>query len=197
MRHLILLILIVIGSISANAQRQNVRRSTAKARRTTTTAKKRSSYKTYNRKANHVSSNNQQSYSTVEEITDDDWGVAAVDVDDKSDDIAQPPAEEEERIFTIAEQMPSFNGNVNQWLSTHISYPPIAAKNNVQGRVIVKFVVCKDGSISQAKIVRGVDPYLDAEALRVINSMPNWNPGMNNGKPANVWFTLPLTFKLQ
>lgn len=93
--------------------------------------------------------------------------------------------------------MPSFKGNVNQWLSTHISYPAVAAENNIQGRVIVKFVVGKDGSVSQAQIVRGVDASLDKEALRVVNSMPKWNPGMNNGQPANVWFTLPITFKLQ
>ena len=105
--------------------------------------------------------------------------------------------EVENKIFTVAEQMPSFKGNVNQWLSTHISYPAVAAENNIQGRVIVKFVVGKDGSVSQAQIVRGVDASLDKEALRVVNSMPKWNPGMNNGQPANVWFTLPITFKLQ
>ena len=111
--------------------------------------------------------------------------------------IEAPKAEVENKIFTVAEQMPTFKGNVNQWLSSHIQYPAVAAENGVQGRVIVKFVVGRDGSVSQAQIARGVDPALDREALRVVNSMPRWNPGMNNGQPANVWFTLPITFKLQ
>lgn len=111
--------------------------------------------------------------------------------------IEAPKAEVENKIFTVAEQMPTFKGNVNQWLSSHIQYPAVAAENGIQGRVIVKFVVGRDGSVSQAQIARGVDPALDREALRVVNSMPRWNPGMNNGQPANVWFTLPITFKLQ
>ena len=108
----------------------------------------------------------------------------------------EPKQEVENKIFTVAEQMPSFP-NVNAWLASHIQYPAVAAENGVQGRVIVKFVVGRDGSVSQAQIVRGVDQSLDREALRVVNSMPKWTPGMNNGQPANVWFTLPITFKLQ
>lgn len=103
----------------------------------------------------------------------------------------------EEKVHTVAEQMPSFKGNVNQWLATNIQYPDSAAKNGIQGRVVVKFIVRKNGMISNAKVVKSADPYLDTEALRVINLMPRWNPGMNNGKPVSVWFTLPLTFKLQ
>lgn len=103
----------------------------------------------------------------------------------------------ESKPLTIAEKMPSFKGNVNQWLSQHIVYPAAAAENNVQGKVIVRFVVGKDGSVSQASVVRSVDPALDREALRAVNSMPKWNPGMNNGQPAAVWFTLPVTFRLQ
>lgn len=103
----------------------------------------------------------------------------------------------ENKPLTIAEKMPSFKGNVNQWLSQHIVYPAAAAENNVQGKVIVRFVVGKDGSVSQASVVRSVDPALDREALRAVNSMPKWNPGMNNGQPAAVWFTLPVTFRLQ
>ena len=109
----------------------------------------------------------------------------------------EPEKEVENKIFTVAEQMPSFKGNVNAWLSSHLQYPAVAAENGIQGRVIVKFVVGRDGGVSQAQVVRGVDPSLDREALRVVNSMPKWNPGMNNGQAANVWFTLPITFKLQ
>lgn len=105
--------------------------------------------------------------------------------------------EVENKPLTIAEKMPSFKGNVNQWLASHLQYPAVAAENGVQGKVIVRFVVGKDGSVSQASVVRSVDPALDREALRAVNSMPKWNPGMNNGQPAAVWFTLPVTFKLQ
>ena len=108
----------------------------------------------------------------------------------------EPKQEVENKGFTVAEVMPAFP-NVNAWLASHIQYPAVAAENGVQGRVIVKFVVGRDGSVSQAQIVRGVDQSLDREALRVVNSMPKWSPGMNNGQPANVWFTLPITFKLQ
>ena len=86
---------------------------------------------------------------------------------------------------------------MNAWLSSHLQYPAVAAENGIQGRVIVKFVVDRDGSVSQAQVVRGVDPSLDREALRVVNSMPKWNPGMNNGEYVNVWFTIPITFGLQ
>ncbi len=121
--------------------------------------------------------------------------------------VAPPPPEEkpkeevkqvvENKVFDIAEQMPSFKGNVNQWLSQNLTYPAVAAENGIQGRVIVNFVVEKDGSISNVQVVRSVDPALDKEAVSVVKRMPKWNPGMNNGQPARVKFTLPVTFKLQ
>lgn len=149
--------------------------------------------------------------SGVEEVkgTDNATAVAAAPTVATPAEVAPPPPpvkkeepkpevkEVENKIFTVAEQMPSFKGNVNAWLSSHLQYPAVAAENGIQGRVIVKFVVGKDGSVSQAQVMRGVDPALDREALRVVNSMPKWNPGMNNGQPANVWFTLPINFKLQ
>ena len=119
--------------------------------------------------------------------------------------VPPPPVEKKEevkqvvenKVFDIAEQMPSFKGNVNQWLASNLSYPAVAAENGVQGRVIVQFVVEKDGSVSNVQVVRSVDPALDREAVRVVKSMPKWNPGMNNGQPARVKYTLPVTFKLQ
>ena len=113
---------------------------------------------------------------------------------DSSSDMS---SEDADKIYTIAEQMPSFKGNVNSWLSSHIQYPAVASENGVQGRVIVKFVVTAEGYVRQVQVVRGVDQSLDREAVRVVNSMPAWNPGMNNGRYVNVWFSLPLTFKLQ
>lgn len=102
--------------------------------------------------------------------------------------------------FDVVEQMPQFPGGpaaLVQFLSENIKYPEEAYKNGIQGRVIVTFVVNKDGSISDAKVVKSVDSQLDEEALRVAYSMPNWIPGRQNGEPVNVKYTVPITFKLQ
>ena len=105
-------------------------------------------------------------------------------------------------LFTIhdsADQMPSFPGGpsaLNSYLANEITYPAICFNNKIQGRPIVQFVVERNGSISSAKIVRSVDPALDKEALRVISSMPKWNPGKKNGVPVRVKYTIPVTFKL-
>ena len=107
---------------------------------------------------------------------------------------------EEQTIFEVVENMPGFPGGqaaLMQYLAKNIKYPAIAQENGTQGRVIVQFVVNKDGSIVDAKVVRSVDPYLDKEALRVINTMPKWKPGMQRGKPVRVKFTVPVMFKLQ
>ena len=102
--------------------------------------------------------------------------------------------------FDVVEQMPQFPGGhaaLLQYLAQNIRYPEAAHKAGIQGRVIANFVVEKDGSITEAKIVKSVSPELDAEALRVIGSMPNWMPGMQNGEPVRVKYTVPITFKLQ
>ncbi len=112
----------------------------------------------------------------------------------------EPPKQDEEqnKIFEVVEQQPSFpGGSVNAWLSDHIKYPVVAAENGIQGRVVVQFVVEKDGSVSQVKVVRGVDPSLDKEAVRVISSMPKWIPGKQNGVSVRSRFTVPVTFRLQ
>ena len=102
--------------------------------------------------------------------------------------------------FDVVEEMPQFPGGaaaLMQYLSKNIRYPEEAHKNNIQGRVIVNFIVETDGSITEAKVTRSIHPLLDAEALRVINAMPKWNPGMQGGKPVRVKYTVPVTFKLQ
>lgn len=108
---------------------------------------------------------------------------------------------EEQTIFEVVEQMPEFpNGGMAglmQFLSKNIKYPTIAQENGTQGRVTVQFVVNRDGSIVDAKVLRGVDPYLDKEALRVIGTMPKWKPGMQRGKPVRVKYTVPVMFRLQ
>ena len=112
----------------------------------------------------------------------------------------EPPKEEEQKVFDYAEQMPSFPGGqgaLNEYLSKTIRYPVAAEENGIQGRVIVQFVVEKDGSITDVRVVRSVDPSLDKEAVRVAKSMPRWIPGKQNGSAVRVKFTLPVSFRLQ
>ncbi len=105
-----------------------------------------------------------------------------------------------EQVFDVVEQMPQFPGGdaaLFEFLSKNIKYPTIAEENGVQGRVIVTFVVETDGSITDVKVVRSVDPSLDREASRVVKAMPNWIPGKQNGKAVRVKYTVPVTFRLQ
>ena len=145
-------------------------------------------------------------------IVDDDMDIESTEIASSEEtgqavEIAYvPPTVEEEEveeqeIFEVVEQMPEFpNGGMAglmQFLSKNIKYPTIAQENGTQGRVTVQFVVNADGSIVDAKVIRGVDPYLDKEALRVINSMPKWKPGMQRGKAVRVKYTVPVMFRLQ
>ena len=84
-----------------------------------------------------------------------------------------------------------------QWIAEHLTYPADAEEQGVQGKVTLQLVIEKDGSISNVKIIRGKHPSLDKEAVRIVQSMPNWNPGRNNGQVVRVSYLLPLTFKLQ
>ena len=108
--------------------------------------------------------------------------------------------EKKEEIFRSVEQMPQFPGGeaaLMKYLQSHINYPPMAAENNVQGRVVVQFVVDKTGMVGEVKILRSVDKDLDREAMRVCKSLPKFTPGRQNGQAVSVWYTLPVTFKLQ
>lgn len=112
----------------------------------------------------------------------------------------EPVQEETEEIFTVVEQAPEFPGGQSElmkYLSSSIRYPEIAVENGIQGRVIVQFVVERDGSATQVEVARGVDPSLDKEAIRVVKEMPKWKPGQQRGKPVRTKFTLPVQFRLQ
>jgi protein TonB len=114
--------------------------------------------------------------------------------------IDEAPKEEETKVFDVVEQMPSFPGGdaeLMKFLSSHIKYPVVAEENGIQGRVIAQFVVERDGSISDVKVIKSVDPSLDKEAIRVLKSMPKWIPGKQNGAPVRVKYTVPVTFRLQ
>ena len=107
---------------------------------------------------------------------------------------------EDTKVFTVVEQMPSFPGGdaaLMAYLSKNIQYPPIAEENGIQGRVVATFVVERDGSITDVQVMRGVDPSLDREAIRVLKGMPRWIPGKQNGSAVRVKYTVPVTFRLQ
>lgn len=111
-----------------------------------------------------------------------------------------PKHEEENKVFDIVEQQPLFPGGpaaLMKYLSENTKYPVVAQENGVQGRVTVQFVVEKDGSISDVHVLRGVDPSLDKEAVRVVKSMPRWTPGKQNGSAVRVKYQVPVTFRLQ
>ena len=114
-----------------------------------------------------------------------------------------PPAPKPEvstKVFDVVEEMPSFPGGqgaLMAFLSSNIKYPVVAQENGVQGRVIVGFVVERDGSISDVRVMRSVDPSLDREAQRVVKAMPKWKPGKQNGSAVRVKYTVPVVFRLQ
>lgn len=110
-------------------------------------------------------------------------------------------SEEPEKVYNVAmvEVKPSFpggDGAMYSWLAQHINYPAAAAEEGVQGRVTVQFVVEKDGSITNVKVIRGRNPELDKEAVRVVKAMPKWTPAQNNGKVVSCNYSMPVTFKL-
>ena len=114
------------------------------------------------------------------------------------EEIKHEPVKEE--VFRAVEQMPTFPGGeaeLMKWLRDHIQYPTVAMENNIQGRVVVQFVVTKTGKVGEVKVVRSVDRDLDKEAIRVCKSLPDFIPGRMNGQAVNVWYTLPVQFKLQ
>jgi protein TonB len=108
--------------------------------------------------------------------------------------------EETAEVFFIVEDMPEFPGGeaaLRAYIAGQIKYPVIAQENGIQGKVYVTFVVGKDGAVSNATIARGVDPSLDKEAIRVVNTLPKWKPGKQRGKAVNVSYTVPINFVLQ
>ncbi len=112
----------------------------------------------------------------------------------------EKPVDDEPVSIAMVEQKPQFQGGeeaMYKWLRDNINYPAAASEEGVQGRVVVEFVVGKDGSISNVRVVRSRHPALDKEAIRVIKAMPKWVPGRNNGQPVKVTYTLPVSFKLQ
>ena len=148
---------------------------------------------------------------TQDELKETETAFGATDFDKGTDDrnvvreyknevIVEEKKPEPEQVFTAVEQMPQFPGGdaaLMKFLSSNINYPQVAMENGVQGRVIVQFVVTKNGSVGEVKVIRSVDRELDKEAIRLCKSLPKFIPGKMNGQAVNVWYTLPITFKLQ
>jgi len=150
---------------------------------------------------------------TQDQMNESKLAIGALDVkgnDEKGGEVMElkqnvvqpekPKDETENKVFDVVEQMPSFPGGqgaLMQYLSSNIKYPVVAEENGIQGRVIIQFVVEKDGSVTDVHVAKSVDPSLDKEAVRVVKSMPKWIPGKQNGAPVRVKYTVPVTFRLQ
>lgn len=124
---------------------------------------------------------------------------AELKVEAKASDATAPADTTKNVVYDVTETLPQFPGGqgvMMKYLAANIKYPASAVKAKKQGRVIVAFVIQKDGSVTNARIVRSVDPELDAEALRIVKAMPNWTPGTQDGKPVDVNYTIPVVFSL-
>ena len=131
--------------------------------------------------------NSEMSAQKVEETTE----VA------NEESVEKGPKKSPKKVYEHIENMPTFNGNLNQWLLQNMKYPVEAMNKKEQGKVIVQFIVSENGEVSEPKIIRSVSPALDKEACRVVLAMPKWNPGKLKGKPVAVRYMLPITFRLQ
>ena len=123
------------------------------------------------------------------------------DIADLKEVITQAPEEEvKEQPYTMVEQMPQYPGGITEllkYIAKNLRYPVIAQENGIQGKVIVRFVVTAAGTVEQVQIMRSLDPNCDKEAVRVVQSLPKWIPGKQNGRNVPVYYTVPITFKLQ
>ncbi|MDE6309716.1 MAG: energy transducer TonB [Muribaculaceae bacterium] len=150
---------------------------------------------------------------TIEERKEDDSAIGKQTVESDNTDlraeslpqnaiVVEEPVggeKKEEEVFRAVEQMPVYPGGdaaLYKAINDNLRYPPMAAENNIQGQVVVQFVVQKDGTIGKVVVARGVDPDLDKEAVRVVKKLGKFTPGRNNGVPVAVWYTLPIRFKL-
>jgi protein TonB len=137
----------------------------------------------------------------VIEIVEDDVVIEdEIEIEDtESDEDLEIVEEDDEEVFMVVENMPEFPGGdlgLMKYIQKNVKYPPIAKEYNITGKVYISFVVDKSGSVTNVKVVRGVDKNLDAEAVRVIESLPKYKPGKQRGKAVKVMFTVPINFTL-
>jgi periplasmic protein TonB len=136
-------------------------------------------------------------------MTADQAQVEVKNTEVQVQETVQEEVKEEEaptEVFVVVEEMPKFPGGETELLKyvyANIQYPEIAKENNLQGRVILRFCVTYKGGVDQVSVIKGVDPSLDNEAIRVVKTLPPWKPGKQGGKPVNVWYSLPIVFQLK
>ena len=121
------------------------------------------------------------------------------DSESDEDEIIEIEEEDDDEFFMVVENMPEFPGGdlgLMKYIQKNVKYPPIAKEYNITGKVYVQFIVDKSGTVTNVKVVRGVDKNLDAEAVRVVKSLPKYKPGKQRGKPVRVMFTIPINFTL-
>lgn len=135
-----------------------------------------------------------------EELEIMDTEMSQDDIVDFSNMVFEEETRDEGEIFMIVEEMPEFPGGteaLQKYLAQSVRYPVIAQENGIQGRVYIQFVINQNGEVTNADILRGVDPSLDREALRVVEAMPKWKPGKQRNRPVRVSYTVPINFVLQ
>lgn len=148
-----------------------------------------------------------EEFKSQDEITNAKVAISIADVKGNDEangkdisEVKQAVTQEvEEKVYTVIEQMPVFPGGdaeLLKYISKNLNYPPIAAENGVQGKVTLRFVVSKSGTVDKVEVVRSLDNACDKEAVRVVKSLPKFIPGKQNGVNVSVWYTLPITFKL-
>lgn len=137
-------------------------------------------------------------FMTADDVVETTVDAEVVEVIEQIKEEVQEEAPRE--VFVVVEEMPSFPGGdieLLRFINDNINYPELAKENNIQGKVILRFCVTYKGTVDQVSIVRGVDPTLDQEAVRVVKMLPLWKPGKQGGKPVNVWYSLPVSFVLK
>jgi protein TonB len=150
------------------------------------------------REAEHVSAGNEQISPVTSKLVIGDGGGVAKEAN-VTEALPQTPVEDSKEVLRTVEKLPEFPGGIVEfmkWLTRNLQYPSLAERQHIEGKVVVSFIVNKDGSIASPRIEKSVNPMLDGEAIRVVRMMPRWKPGIMNGKPCRTMFAIPINFKI-
>lgn len=203
-----MIVLVLLGILCVNiVTAQNVRQKPVVKKQATTT-KKQSAATTSKKQpmstAKKKSTPTTKAKSAVKDekkIVSDTQTPAGISVGPDNIKVHETTSENyDDKVFDVVEQMPSFpggNGKLSEFLSQNVRYPVVAVENGIEGRVIVRFIVERDGSVSNVEVAKGAEASLDNEAVRVVKMMPKWNPGKHKGQAVRVKFAVPIIFKLQ
>lgn len=188
MKRIIVMILVALLATSAVNAQNNINNRKKKTGTSTSTNKQNSEVQRLNEEILQLKAE-------ILQLREENARLKAI----KDDPIIEKEEYVKEEVYRAVEQMPVFPGGeaaLMKWVNNNIQYPPEAKKYSVEGRVVVQFVVTKTGTIGEVKVVRSLDPDLDKEAVRVCKTLPQFRPGRFKGKAVNVWYTLPIQFKL-